>query len=72
MLVNITGGPDMTLFEVDAAAERVTQVKRHFVLISKFKIRISKPKIRISNPKIPNCAKFGFLVLCDFRKSKIH
>ncbi|OQR96013.1 cell division protein ftsZ [Thraustotheca clavata] len=25
MLVNITGGPDMTLFEVDAAAERVTQ-----------------------------------------------
>ena len=25
MLVNITGGSDMTLFEVDAAAQRVTQ-----------------------------------------------
>lgn len=25
MLVNITGGPDLTLFEVDAAAERVTE-----------------------------------------------
>jgi cell division protein FtsZ len=26
MLVNITGGSDMTLFEVDKAAQRVTQV----------------------------------------------
>lgn len=25
MLVNITGGPDMTLFEVDKAAQRVTE-----------------------------------------------
>lgn len=27
MIVNITGGADLTLFEVDEAAERVTQVR---------------------------------------------
>lgn len=32
MLVNITGGSDLTLFEVDEAAERVTRVSSDVIL----------------------------------------
>ena len=49
MLVNITGGQDMTLFEVDAAAQRITQVRKRKILSHTVMIHIIR-RLRIRWP----------------------